>query len=42
MTRIYYHLEPAGEEKLSELIREFKETTRGVLEIMKEEVDVNE
>lgn len=42
MTRIYYHLEPAGEEKLAELIREFKETTRGVLEIMKEEVDVNE
>lgn len=42
MSRIYYHLEPAGEEKLTELIREYKETTQGVFEIIKEEVDANE
>ena len=30
MTRIYYHLEPAGERKLQELIREYDETTQGI------------
>lgn len=34
MTRIYYHLEPAGEERLKELIREYEEVTRGVLQII--------
>ena len=36
MTRIYYHLEPSGEARLSELIREYKETTEGVFQIIKE------
>lgn len=35
MTRVYYHLEPAGEEKLRELIREYEDMTRGVLAIVK-------
>ena len=39
MTRIYYHLEPAGEVRLLELIGEYKETTQGVLQIIKEEGD---
>lgn len=34
MTRIYYHLEPAGAEKLEELIWEYEETTRGVFQII--------
>lgn len=37
MTRVYYHLEPPGEVRLSELILEYKETTQGVLQIIKEE-----
>ena len=39
MTRVYYHLEPAGEARLLELIREYKETTQGVFQIIKEEGD---
>ena len=39
MTRVYYHLEPAGEARLSELIREYEETTQGVFQIIKEEGD---
>lgn len=39
MTRIYYHLEPAGEERLKELIHEYRETTQGVFQIVKEEMD---
>ena len=39
MTRIYYHLEPAGEARLQELIQEYKETTKGVFQIIKEEGD---
>ena len=35
MTRVYYHLEPKGEEKLKELIREYEEVTQGVFEIIK-------
>ena len=35
MTRVYYHLEPAGEERLEELIREYEEVTQGVLQIVK-------
>lgn len=30
MTRIYYHLEPAGEVRLQELIREYESITQGV------------
>lgn len=36
MTRVYYHIEPAGEEKLMELIREYEEMTQGVFQIIKE------
>ena len=35
MTRIYYHLEPAGEARLAELLREYEEMTRGVFLIVK-------
>lgn len=38
MTRIYYHLEPAGEERLAELLREYEEVTKGVFLIVKREV----
>ena len=41
MTRVYYHLEPAGEARLTELIREYKETTQGVFQIINEEGDTN-
>lgn len=34
MTRIYYHLEPAGEARLRELIQEYEETTQGVFLII--------
>lgn len=37
MTRIYYHLEPAGEERLNELIREYEEVTQGIFQIIREE-----
>ena len=30
MTRIYYHLEPAGVEKLNQLTEEFEELTKGI------------
>lgn len=36
MTRVYYHLEPKGEEKRMELVREYEEVTQGVFQIMKE------
>jgi len=36
MTRVYYHIESAGEEKLRELIREYEEMTQGVFQIIKE------
>ena len=35
MTRVYYHLEPAGEQRLAELIREYEEVTQGVFQIVK-------
>lgn len=35
MQRVYYHLEPAGEERLKELIREYDAVTRGVINILK-------
>ncbi len=34
MTRVYYHLEPAGELRLEELTREYTEVTRGVMQIL--------
>ena len=34
MTRLYYHLEPAGEQRLEELVREYEEVTKGVLQII--------
>ena len=34
MTRVYYHLEPAGEIRLKELVREYEEITQGVLQII--------
>lgn len=37
MTRIYYHLEPAGDERLKELIREYEEVTQGIFQIIREE-----
>lgn len=35
MMRVYYHLEPAGEERLKELIQEYEEITKGVLQIIR-------
>lgn len=37
MMRVYYHIEPAGEEKLRELIRDYEEMTQGVFQIIKED-----
>ncbi len=37
MTRVYYHLEPAGEARLAELIREYEEVTQGVFQIIQGE-----
>ena len=34
MTRVYYHLEPAGEERLQELIKDFEDITTGMQMIM--------
>lgn len=42
MTRVYYHLEPAGEERLKELIQEYEEVTQGVLQIVKAGDDLGE
>lgn len=42
MTRIYYHLEPTGEEYLKELIREYTEITQGVFRIVQMEETENE
>lgn len=36
MTRIYYHLEPAGEVRLEELKKEFEEITQGIRMITEE------
>lgn len=40
MTRVYYHLEPAGEKRLAELVQEYEEVTMGVLSIVREEDDL--
>lgn len=36
MTRIYYHLEPAGEDKLRELIGEYKAINQGIFLLIEE------
>ena len=36
MTRVYYHLEPSGEARLKELIREYEDVTQGVFQIIRE------
>lgn len=38
MTRIYYHLEPAGEARLQQLIQEFEEITQGIHRIVEESI----
>lgn len=35
MTRVYYHLEPSGEVRFEELLREYRELTQGVFMIVK-------
>ena len=37
MTRVYYHLEPAGEARLEEMIREYESMMTGVTAIIREE-----
>lgn len=37
MTRIYYHLEPAGEARLEQLVREYEEVSTGVFRIIRGE-----
>lgn len=37
MSRVYYHLEPTGEQRLQELIADYKSVVRGVLLIAGEE-----
>lgn len=37
MNRVYYHLEPAGEQRLKDLIADYKSVARGVLLIAGEE-----
>ncbi len=39
MTRVYYHLEPAGEEKLRELIAEYESVTAGVFAVIRGEAE---
>ena len=34
MTRVYYHLEPAGEQRLADLVREYREVSQGVFQIV--------
>lgn len=35
MQRVYYHLEPAGEERLKELTQEYEAITQGVFSILR-------
>ena len=42
MTRVYYHLEPSGEQRLQELTQEYLDVTRGVLKIINKEIESNE
>lgn len=34
MTRVYYHLEPAGEQRLKELIQEYEDVSTGIFQIV--------
>ena len=36
MTRVYYHLEPAGEARLQELTQEYRRITQGANQIIQE------
>lgn len=36
MTRIYYHLEPAGAQRQKELVQEYNEVVQGVFQIIQE------
>ena len=36
MTRVYYYLEPAGADRLQQLIQEFEEITQGIRRIVEE------
>lgn len=38
MTRVYYHLEPAGEERLAQMLQEYRNITDGVFMIAKGEM----
>lgn len=38
MTRVYYHLEPAGQQRLQELIQEYDEITKGIHLITEEQI----
>ena len=42
MTRVYYHLEPAGEVYLDELLQEYLAFTRGFFNLIESEGEVNE
>jgi DNA-binding PadR family transcriptional regulator len=37
MVRVYYHLEPSGEERLQELIQEYREVTTGIFSIIQQD-----
>lgn len=39
MNRIYYHLEPAGEARLQELLAEYNDTMKGIYMILGETVE---
>lgn len=39
MTRVYYHLEPAGEVRLQELKQEYEDMTRGIFQIIHGEAE---
>ena len=42
MTRVYYHLEPAGEARLEELVREYVALTQGIYKLIDREVESSE
>ncbi len=35
MMRVYYHLEPSGEQRQQELVREYEEMTQGIFQIIR-------
>lgn len=36
MSRVYYHLEPAGEQRWRELVQEYRDTSQGIFQIIEE------